>query len=95
MGRDWYDFVWFVGRGIPLDLGHLAARMRQSGHLPAESVLTESHFRERLAQRTHDLDVESARQDVAPFVKDAGAMTERSHEFFRDVGSRIHLVGAG
>jgi hypothetical protein len=93
-GRDWYDFVWFVARGTPLHLGHLAARMRQSGHLAADSVLTEGLFRERLAHRTLALDVASARQDVAPFVKDADATTVWSHEFFREVGSRILLAGA-
>ena len=44
-GRDWYDFVRFVAKGTPLDLEHLAARMRQSGHLSADSVLTASLFR--------------------------------------------------
>jgi hypothetical protein len=93
-GRDWYDFVWFVAKGTPLDLGYLAARMRQSGHLSAGSVLTEGLFRERLVQKTHDLDVTSARQDVAPFVKDADVMAVWSREFFHEVGSRILLVGA-
>lgn len=93
-GRDWYDFVWFVARGTPLDLGHLAARMRQSGHLAADSVLTEGLFRERLLQRTLDFNVASARQDVAPFVRDADATAVWSHEFFREVGSRILLAGA-
>jgi hypothetical protein len=93
-GRDWYDFVWFAARGTPLDLGHLATRMRQSGHLAADCVLTEGLFRELLAQRVHDLDIASARQDVAPFVKDADATTVWSREFFREVGSRVRLVGA-
>lgn len=93
-GRDWYDFVWFVARGTPLDLGHLAARMRQSGHLAADSNLTESLFRELFVQRVHDLDIASARKDVAPFVKDADATLVWSHAFFRDVGSRIRFAGA-
>ena len=37
----------------------------------------------------------SARQDVAPFGKDADAIAMWSHEFLIDVGSRIILVGAG
>jgi hypothetical protein len=92
-GRDWYDFVWFVAKGTPLDLGHLAARMRQSGHLAADSALTEGLFRDRLLQRVHDIDVASARQDVAPFVKDADATAVWSRAFFREVGSRIRVVG--
>lgn len=31
-GRDFYDFVWYVGRGIQPNLEHLEVRMRQSGH---------------------------------------------------------------
>jgi hypothetical protein len=31
-GRESYDFVWYVGRGIRLDLAHLEQRMLQSGH---------------------------------------------------------------
>jgi hypothetical protein len=93
-GRDWYDLVWFVAKGTPLDLGHLAARMRQSGHLAADAVLTEGLFRDRLAQITDVLDVASARMDVAPFIKDADATTVWSRGFLRDVGSRIVLAGA-
>ena len=33
-GRDWYDFLWFLGQKIPLALTHLEKRMRQSGNLP-------------------------------------------------------------
>jgi predicted nucleotidyltransferase component of viral defense system len=29
-GRDWFDFIWFVSRGIPLNLIHLRERCRQS-----------------------------------------------------------------
>jgi hypothetical protein len=31
-GRDFYDFVWYVRRGIQPNLEHLEVRMRQSGH---------------------------------------------------------------
>ena len=31
-GRDFYDFVWYLGRQVPCNLGHLQARMTQTGH---------------------------------------------------------------
>ncbi len=31
-GRDFYDFVWYVGRKVAPNLRHLDARMRQSKH---------------------------------------------------------------
>lgn len=93
-GRDWHDLVWFVARGTALDLGHLAARMRQSGHLPANAGLTVGTFRDLLDARIQDLDVESARRDVAPFVKDVDATAVWSQDFFHEIGSRIVVVGA-
>jgi hypothetical protein len=29
-GRDFYDLIWYVGRRVPPNLGHIKARMRQS-----------------------------------------------------------------
>ncbi|MEN8008544.1 MAG: nucleotidyl transferase AbiEii/AbiGii toxin family protein [Candidatus Krumholzibacteriota bacterium] len=91
-GRDWYDFVWNVARSVPLDLGHLEARMRQSGYLAADQPLTEEHFRELLGGRTDELNVDRARDDVETFVKDADALAVWSREFFHEVGSRIVVL---
>lgn len=38
------------------------------------------------------LDLDQARQDVAPFVKDQRALEIWSQEFFRDVAARISVV---
>ncbi len=37
-GRDFYDFVWYVGRKTVPNLAHLDARMRQSGHWDGEPL---------------------------------------------------------
>jgi hypothetical protein len=37
------------------------------------------------------LDVNQARKDVAPFVKDQRMLALWSHDFFKDVASRIHF----
>lgn len=38
------------------------------------------------------LDLDQARQDVAPFVKDQRALEIWAREFFRDVAARISVV---
>jgi hypothetical protein len=43
-GRDWYDFVWFVGRNTPLHLAHLRDRMVQSGDWSKEKNLHKKIF---------------------------------------------------
>lgn len=88
-GRDWYDFVWYVGRGTQLDLPHLEARMRQSGHYDDGSPLTEARFREILAERIASLDVARAKADVVRFLPDASSVEVWSREFFAAVAERI------
>lgn len=69
-GRDWYDFVWHVGRGTPLDLVHLESRMRQSGHLAPGTSFDESLFRKLLSEKIAGLNVDLARADVERFLVD-------------------------
>jgi hypothetical protein len=88
-GRDWYDLVWYVARGTTLDLPHLEARMRQSGHLSGEAALDERGFRSVLAQRIEELDVAVARSEVGRFLVDPATVTVWSREFFHSVADRV------
>lgn len=73
-GRDWYDFVWYVQRGIPLHLAHLEARMVQSGHWDRKSPLTVEAFAETLTKKIAALDVESAKADIRPFIREPSCL---------------------
>jgi predicted nucleotidyltransferase component of viral defense system len=90
-GRDWYDFVWYVGRQTPLDLVHLEARMRQSGHFEGSEPLTEEALRSRLADRIDELDVSAARADVVRFLRDDAAVAVWSKAFFHAVAGRMQI----
>ena len=91
-GRDWYDFVWYVGRGTQLDLHHLEARMRQSGHYEDGAPLTQARFREILAERIASLDVARAKADVVRFLPDASAAEVWSREFFSAVADKVKVA---
>jgi len=88
-GRDWYDLVWYVGRGTELDLTHLEARMRQSGHYKDATALDEQAFRLILARRISELDVADARSEVERFLPDPSAVSVWSREFFSAVAEKI------
>ena len=92
-GRDWYDLVWYVGRGTALDLEHLEARMRQSGHYDDHAALDESAFRSLLAARIDDLDVAAARSEVERFLVDPATVRVWSREFFESIAKRISVRG--
>ncbi|WP_237560725.1 nucleotidyl transferase AbiEii/AbiGii toxin family protein [Geobacter anodireducens] len=88
-GRDWYDFVWYAANHPQLNLAHLDQRMRQTGHWSGDLPLSPAAFRELLSDSIDRLDVDQARNDVAPFVKDQQALALWSHDFFRDVARRV------
>ena len=88
-GRDWYDMVWYIGQHPEIRLSHLEARMRQTGHYTEEEKLTLEMLRELLLNAVEVLDVEQARQEVAPFVRDSRGLEIWSKEFFSRIIERI------
>ena len=92
-GRDWYDLVWYAANHPQLNLGHLEQRMRQTGHWSGELKLSPTAFSDLLFEAIDRLDVNQARKDVAPFVKDQQMLALWSHDFFSDVASRIRFEG--
>jgi len=90
-GRDWYDFVWYVARNVPLDLRHLSERMRQTGHWDSESSIKEDEFRELLNSRINELDVKAACRDVEPYLKRHSDIEVWSRELFLQVGEKIKI----
>ncbi len=91
-GRDWYDLVWYVARHPEVRLGHLEAKMRQSGDYRDAQRLTARKLQDLLQRAVDDLDVEQARREVAPFVRDRRTLEVWSREFFRQVITRIVAV---
>ena len=91
-GRDWYDLVWYCARYPQLHLAHLEQRMRQSGHWAEETPFTTEALREFLQQAVGQLDVDQARNEVLPFVRDPAALEVWSREFFADIVQRIQCL---
>lgn len=69
-GRDWYDLVWYVSHHPELHLGHLEQRMRQTGDWNSTEELTVETFFEALHAAIDSLDIDKAREEVSPFIKD-------------------------
>lgn len=93
-GRDWYDLTWYVSRNIKLDIGHLEARMRQSGHYDDTEPLTAPKLQRLLSDRIASLDVETAARDVRRFLGNPNDTDIWSREFFEAVVQRIELTSS-
>lgn len=81
-GRDYYDFVWYIGRNTPVRLNHLEQRLRQTGAWSSEMPMTLVDLHALLAEKFSHVDLELAKKDVLPFIKDSAAVELWSQEFF-------------
>jgi predicted nucleotidyltransferase component of viral defense system len=88
-GRDFYDFLWYVGRRVPVNLGHLEARMRQSGDWQLETPLDTEGLRKRLEERFATVNFNQAKEDIAPFLKDPRELSLWSSGFFMELIPQI------
>jgi hypothetical protein len=90
-GRDWYDFAWYTARYPVLNLSHLEARMRQSGHYAVEMPLSRTMLMDNIESAIEGVNIEEAKKEVIPFVADVRTLDIWSKEFFRAAAERIVL----
>ncbi len=81
-GRDLYDYVFYLSRGTAVNLTHLAARLAQSGYIPAEEKITIDDVKTMLCKRFENIDYVQAKQDVVQFIKNPGAIDIWQADFF-------------
>jgi len=90
-GRDWYDFIWYVSKGIPMNLAHLETRMRQSGHYISESPLSQKDFINMLTEKITGLNLANAKEDIRRFIQDPRETDGWSTELFMSLVPRIRF----
>jgi predicted nucleotidyltransferase component of viral defense system len=88
-GRDYYDFVWFIGRNTPVHLIHLEQRLRQSGGWTAKESMKAPDLYELLHKKFAELNIEAARKDILPFLRDPMAIEIWSRSFFQSLLSKL------
>lgn len=91
-GRDYYDFVWYVARGVPVHLSHLEERMRQSSGWEVDRKMQKADLIKLLQDRIEALDLEAVKNEVLPFVRDRASLNLWSKEFFESVLLRLQVV---
>lgn len=87
-GRDFYDFIWYVGRNVQPNLKHLEARMRQSGHWD-DGKMTRDILQRLLSERFDAVDFKQAAEEVRVFLLDPRELDLWSREFFVDTARRM------
>ncbi|MEC7840059.1 MAG: nucleotidyl transferase AbiEii/AbiGii toxin family protein [Chlamydiota bacterium] len=88
-GRDWYDFVWFIGRNTAVHMKHLEERMRQSGHYTDDRPFTVDQLQLLLHEKIDKLDISQAKEDIFSFIKDRSSIEVWSAGFFHAITDKI------
>ena len=92
-GRDFYDYVWYLKNKIPARITYLREKSIQSGHLKSEEDLrTIEQLKEIIIRRIETVDIEQAKQDVLPFIKDPQELSVWNKEFFIQITEKIQIV---
>lgn len=90
-GRDLYDYVFYLSRGIELNLAHITARLAHSGHVSAEKLITLEDIKDMLCERFASIDYAQAKQDVLPFIKNPGALDVWNADFFCKITEELSV----
>ena len=88
-GRDWYDLIWFLRKRVPLHLGHLEQRMRQSGDWLEERAVAMEDLLCLYDHRVGQVDFSRAAADVLPFIHDPRELDIWSRTFFSALREQI------
>jgi hypothetical protein len=89
-GRDWYDFAWYVNRGVPLRLHEFLDRAKNSNHLPESCTdIDISTFKELLYQKIEHIDIQNAVYDISSFIQNPSDLNIWSKQYFYDLANMI------
>ena len=91
-GRDFYDYIFFLSIGAKVNLENLKAKLVQSKFINEDYDLTIDNLKALLNERFERLDIEQAKQDVLPFIKDKTKLDLWSKEFFIEITKKLQSV---
>lgn len=89
-GRDWYDFEWYVKKGVAMNLKHFVQRAQGSGDLQYPK-LTEQQFRKLLTARINSVNMEKVKADAVRFIPDSTRLDIWSMTYFADLAEQLRI----
>lgn len=88
-GRDLYDYVWYLSQDTPVNLFHLQKRLEQSDRWDSSKQLALQDTKDMLKERFSQLDFETAKKDVIPFLSDASELDLWNAGFFQAITENL------
>ena len=88
-GRDWYDFEWYVRKGVAMDLGHFNERALQFGN--TDEPFSADTFKEALREKIRNVDIELVKKDVLNFIDDESKLGIWDKDYFLKVAELMAI----
>ena len=88
-GRDFYDLLWYLGQGFPLNLNYLENKMRDGKAWTKPDKMTRDDLMKILEARISSINFESAATDVTAFIKDPNEIAGWNTELFLSASKRL------
>ncbi len=87
-GRDLYDFEWYIGKEVPINMCFLESNLSREG-LVKESELDRDKLLQILEDRFNVIDYDSALEDLSLFVPSSHIPSDWSPEHFIELSKKI------
>ncbi len=91
-GRDFYDYVFFLSIDAKVNLENLKAKLVQSKFINEDYDLTIDNLKTLLNQRFDNLNINQAKEDILPFIKDKSKLDLWSKEFFKEITKNLKAI---
>lgn len=82
-GRDYYDYLFYIGKGSAFNLKYLENKLKNTGgKIGFNETLTLDRVKELLKNKFETTDYESAKKDVSNFISDVDSLNIWKKELF-------------
>ena len=82
-GRDYYDYLFYAARNTAVNNVYLENKLKKTGKISQSTVLTQQLLRQMLEEKFNTVDYESAKNDIAPFIRNKDLLMFWKPELFK------------
>lgn len=93
-GRDYYDYLFYIGKGSKFNLKYLENKLKNTGSkIDENDSLTLDKVKALLKERFLTTDYKSAKEDVSNFIMDKESVSIWKKELFLATLDEVNLLG--
>jgi len=89
-GRDLYDYIFFLANETKVNIELIKNKLIESKYIEKNNEFNINDLKELLINKFSEIDVNTAKEDVIPFIKDVDSLNVWSKDFFIDITKKLN-----